>query len=312
MLWKILLAIIGAYLVFIIGPAVVASFTIFREKPGVSFDKLIEPGGAFHAYAQIMCSAKERLTALPRKSVSCTTDDGLTLGADYYDPGKERTAIFVHGYRSDPMANFAVQADVFARHGYNLLIVSQRGDGSGAHVPTSMGLKEQFDVICWLDWVLKQPGVNHTVVYGMSMGGATLAYASDKLDPAVTDAIVIDCGYGSPYEQIMDDCRKRHLPGPLLLPVVRLISKARFKIDIRQRTEDSLKNAAVPCYFLHGTNDKKVPFVRGRNCFEACTSRKAFFAAEGADHTEAFLIDPARAEEELFRFIQPSEIKEEN
>ena len=311
MLWKILLAVACAYIFFIAAPAIVAGITIFKGRPGTGFDKLVSPGGTFCEFADIMCPARERLLALPRQNVSCTSTDGLTLTGEYWDLGKERTAIFFHGYRSDPMVNFAVEADIFATEGYNLLVVRQRGHEEGSRAASAMGLKEQFDVLSWNEWALSRAGVKQTVIYGMSMGGATIAYASDKLDPAVTEALIIDSGYISPYAQIYGDCKSRHLPGPLLMPVIRLFARLRYGIDIKQQTDASLKNAKVPCFFIHGTGDRTVPFKQGKQNFEACSARKALFTAEGADHTKAFLTEPARAEKEIFEFIRKPENKEE-
>ena len=312
MLLKLLLAAAGLYVIFIVAPSVVAGITIFRQRPGAGFDHLIAAGAQFAPYAGRMTEARQKLLSLPHREVSVSSQDGLTLWGDYCDLGREKTAVFVHGYRSDPMVTFAVQAEVFSRRGYNLLLIRQRGHGKDPKELTGMGLKEQGDVLCWKDWALAQPGVRAVVFYGVSMGASTLAYASDRLDPAEVEALVLDCGFVSPYEQIFGDCRKRHLPGVLMMPIVRLVARLRPGIDIRQSTLDALARTSVPCFFLHGTADETVPYAEGRQSYAACAARKAFFTAEGAGHTETFLSEPARAEEELFAFIQPQKHQEEH
>ncbi len=310
MLWKLLLAAAGLYVIFIAAPAVVAGLTIFKSRPGADFDRLTAPGEQFAPYAERMIPARDRLLALPHRVVQIRSRDALTLCADYWDRGMDRTAIFVHGYRSDPMVNFAVQAEVFSRRGYNLLLIRQRGHGKTGEL-TAMGLKEQYDVSDWKDWALRQPGVRSVVLYGVSMGASTLAYASGSLDPAEVTALILDCGYISAYAQISGDCRKRRLPGVLLMPIVRLVARLRPGIDIKTETLGTLRKTAVPCFFLHGTADRTVPYAEGQRAFAACAARKAFFTAEGAGHTEAFLADPARAEAALFAFINPPEQQEE-
>lgn len=312
MLWKLLLAAAGLYVIFIIAPAIVASITIFKGRPGTGLDELTAPGAQLAPFADKLLPARARLLTLPHRIVSCTARDGLALGGEYWDLGSDRTAIFAHGYRSDMMVNFAVQADVFARRGYNVLMICQRGHDGSTRTPTAMGLKEQFDLLAWSSWATAQPGVTRTVLYGMSMGAASVAYASDKVDPAVTEAVIIDCGYDSPYEQISGDCRRHHLPRPLLMPVIRLFVRIRQGIDIKQRTVTSLRAAAVPCFFLHGTVDRTVPLERGIQNYEECAAVKEMFIADGAGHTEAFLTDPAAAEEAVFRFIRSTETKEED
>ena len=313
MIWIILPAVLaGLYLIFIVGPAVVAGLTIFRCRPGTGLDALTEPGADFFPYRELLRSARDRLTALPHREVSVTAPDGIALQGVYWDLGAARTAIFVHGYRSDPMVNFAPQADRFAREGYNLLMITQRGHTGRGRTLCGMGLKEQYDVLCWNGWAMSQPGVEHTVLYGASMGSATLAYASDKLDPRTTAALILDCGYDSPYEQIRGDCVKRRLPWPLMMPVIRAMAKLQLGVDLKDCTRSSLARTQIPCLFLHGTADRTVPYACGRACYAACASRKAFFTAEGAGHVEVFFAEPERAAAEIFAFIPSHELQEED
>jgi fermentation-respiration switch protein FrsA (DUF1100 family) len=46
-----------------------------------------------------------------------------------------------------------------------------------------------------------------------------------------------------------------------------------------------------------------VPYETAREVFDACGAKKAFFTAEGAGHTEAFIVEPERAGQELFAFL---------
>lgn len=302
MLW-IPAALIACYAVFVFAPAVVAVLTIFRERPGADLETMTAPGAQFAPYAERMLAARDRLRAHGAKQVSVCSKDGLTLTGEYYDLGKPRTAIFVHGYRTEPEVNFSVQADVFLRRGYNILLIRQRGHAPGSRVRCGLGLFEQFDVAAWNAWAQKQPGVSETVLYGISMGAASVGFAAKALDPAKTRALILDCGFRSPYEQIRLDCKRRNVPGFLLMPPIRLLVKLFLKTDIRQYTDDVLKDTAIPCFFLHGTADRTVPYETGRIVYSACGARKAFFTAEGAGHTEAFLSDPERAEDAIFRFL---------
>ena len=303
MLW-IPAALIGCYAIFAFAPAIVAVCTIFRAKPGDPLERLIAPGMQFHRYADRMLESRSRLGTLKKERVSTTARDGVMLSGDYYDLGSSKTAILVHGYRTDPEVNFVVQADVFSRRGYNLLIIRQRGHGDGSRALCGLGLFEQYDVAAWNEWALGREGVSETVLYGVSMGAAAIGFAACDLDPRKTRALVLDCGFRSPYEQVRHDCRRRNVPGFLIMPPIRLLTKLFLRIDIKKRTDDVLKQATIPCFFLHGTADMTVPYETGRAVFEACGAKKAFFSAEGAGHTEAFLSDPERAEAALFAFLE--------
>ena len=302
MLW-IPAALIGCYAIFVFAPAVVAVCTIFRAKPGDPLERLIAPDGQFARFADRMLAARDRLSAHQKAHVSIPTRDGVALSGDYYDLGSDRTAILVHGYRTDPEVNFVVQADVFARRGYNVLIIRQRGHGDGSCARCGLGLYEQYDVAAWNEWALGQKGVAETVIYGVSMGAAAIGFAACDLDPKKTRALVLDCGFRSPYEQIRLDCKRRNVPGFLIMPPIRLLAKLFLRLDIKRRTDNVLKRTTIPCFFLHGTADETVPYETGREVYEACGARKAFFTAEGAGHAEAFVSDPERAEAALFAFL---------
>ena len=302
MLW-IPLALIGCYAVFVFAPAVVAVLTLFKAKPGSDLERMTAPDAQFAPYRERMLAARDRLRAHEKTQVGTVSRDGMPLSGDYYDCGSAKTAIFAHGYRTDPEVNFIVQADVFFRRGYNVLLVRQRGHGTDAHVPCGLGLYEQYDAAAWNEWALSREGVSETVLYGVSMGAASLGFAANIFDPARTRALILDCGYRSPDEQIRLECRRRNVPGFLLMPWIRLLAKLFLKLSIRKRTDDELCRTPIPCFFLHGTNDRTVPYETGRAVFERCGARKAFFTAEGAGHTEAFLSDPERAESEIFRFL---------
>ncbi len=302
MLW-ILIALIGCYAVFVIGPAVAGVCTIFKALPGSPLERMLEPDAQLYPFRERILAVKERLDTLPKVPVSIRAKDGVVLSGVYYDLGKPRTAIFVHGYRTQPEVNFTEQAEAFSRHGCNLLLIRQRGHEPGSHVRCGMGLKERHDISAWNDWALSQNGVAETVLYGVSMGAAAVGFAASLVDPACTKALILDCGFRSPYEQISLDCKRHHIPPFVLMPWIRLFARIFLKLDIRERTDAALRETTIPCFFLHGTKDLTVPYEIGRAVFEACGAEKAFFTAENAGHAESYLSDPDRAEDEIFTFL---------
>lgn len=304
MVWiRIFVALVAAYAVFVFGPALVAYLTIFRGRSGSGVDALTAPGAQLAPYADRLRTAYTRLCEREKTRVTTTAKDGVPLSADWYDLGMPKTAIFVHGYRTDPYVNFSVQGEAFLRHGYNLLLIRQRGHELGSRVRCTLGMIEGSDALAWNEWALSKPGVSETVLYGISMGAAAVAYASDRVDRAHTHALILDCGFRSPYEQVRLDCVRRHIPPFLMMPLIRLFAKLFLKIDIRERNDAHLKKSAVPCFFLHGEKDLTVPYETGRALYDVCSGKKAFFAAKDAGHTESFLSDPEQAENEIFTFL---------
>ncbi len=299
----ILLILFAVYFVFFVAPAIVSAAAIFSRRDWTDFETLLRPDYQFAPYTEQLREANHRLLQIASRTVETEAADKLLLRAEYYDLHAKKTVIFLHGYRSNPMVNFSVQGLSFAEHGYNLLIVHQRAHGeSGGNSPT-LGLLEQYDAIRWVDWVKQATDVSEIVIYGMSMGAATAAYAADKLDPACVKALILDCGYCSPFEQITLDCRRRHMPTFTMMPVIRLFVRLRCGVDLKQSVIPALSETRIPAFFLHGTEDKTVPFAKGRANFDACRSRKFFFTAEGIGHTMAFPAKREAAEQALFSFL---------
>ena len=97
----------------------------------------------------------------------------------------------------------------------------------------------------------------------------------------------------------------RRLPAPLLMPLIRLLVRSFYGVDLAERTTDHLARTKIPVFFLHGTADLTVPYEQGRANFDACAAPKAFFTGDGAGHTMCFPTEPDRAEAALFAFLTP-------
>ncbi len=301
-LW-ILLGLALLWLIFLFGPCVVACKTVFSRRAGTDFEHAVAPGGDFARYAALLTESRDALRARGLREVSTRSADGLRLVGDYCEAGSEYTAVLLHGYHSDPMLNLAVQAARFAGRGWNVLIPDQRAHGRSEGKRSGLGLLEQEDLLAWVRWLRAETPARKLVVYGVSMGAAAAAYASDRLDPETVIALVPDCGFASPWTQLYGDCVKRRLPAALMLPLIRLLAKRDPGVDLRRSVRESLARTSIPAFFLHGTADETVPWAEGKANYEACASKKAFYSVTGAGHTTAFLTDPDRAEEALFAFL---------
>ncbi len=301
---RILLILLGLFVIFLVGPAVVAAATVFARREGTDFDTACRQE-QFAPAADTLRAARDALMGLPHETAEIAAPDGVTLRGDYFDRGADRTVLLLHGYRAGAMLNCGVQAEAFARRGWNVLLVDQRAHGRSGGDHTLLGLRERRDAAAWADWAAKRHGVKALAIYGVSMGAAAVAYASDELDAGRVRALIIDCGFTSPYEQMSGDCRRRHLPTPLLMPLIRLMARIFYGEDLAEDTKRHLARTTIPAFFLHGTADLTVPYEQGQVNFEACASPKAFFTGEGAGHTMCFPAEPDRAEKALFAFLSP-------
>ena len=134
-------------------------------------------------------------------------------------------------------------------------------------------------------------------------GGATVAYASDRLPGETVRAIVLDCSYPSPYHQMYAGKGAMALIWAPLMPLIRLFSKLFVHIDIKQPTSAALEKAAAPAFFIGGLADRKVPFSQFVMNYEACSSEKELLAVPNAPHAMAFAEADGQQIEKLFKFI---------
>ncbi len=298
--FQILIVILAVCLVFVIAPTAV----IFRS---IFFRRMEEGRAVMNAYTQpyasLLDEAGAAVSRLPFSSVSIRSFDGLSLVSDYYDAGSDKTAILFHGYHSSPYHNCLYQAALFAERGYNLLMVHMRGHGKSEGGFCTMGYREKHDVLDWVAYASRDASVKHIVLYGVSMGASSVAYASDMLPTDKVRAMVLDCGFFGIREQMVSDAKKTHAPHRLILPFIRLYFRIRFGGDIRITTAEALKNAKAPALVIHGSGDHTVPFSHGEAVYAACASEKEALFIPDAEHTCALMKGGEDAKRALFSFL---------
>ena len=229
-------------------------------------------------------------------------NDGLTLSGRFYNQGSSNTVIMAHGYHAKAFNNFHASSQAFFNHNYNILMIDERAHNDSEGRYTTVGIKEQYDIISWIKWVEETTNTNNIILYGVSMGASTLGYLSNKLEDTLVRAIVMDCGFTSFYDEVFYKTKTSALL-PFVLFYMRLYAKMVLGIDIRKSTLESLKDAKVPVYFIHGLNDEMVPVEHTIAAFNATTSEKRVHYVEECGHTTAFLIDYDYLDKDLFSFI---------
>ncbi|MGI6264438.1 MAG: alpha/beta hydrolase [Acutalibacteraceae bacterium] len=284
----VLLGIAAAYLVLILAPAAVFFLVIFskRKRGGVAVLDTVHP--YYAPFADRLKDAADYLQALPSRTLRMKAPDGVRLCGRFYDAGGSDTVVFLHGYNSPMLSTYGAQAADLRRQGYNLCFLYQRAHG-GSEGTTTMGLREAEDLLAWIPWLQKQTPTRRVLLYGVSMGSATVAYASDRLDPAIVRGMVLDCGYASPDEQFQQEMRRRHLPAALIRPWLIWFARWFCRVDITRPAADALGKTAVAALFFHGEADVTVPVEQGRRNFDACASPKEWCSIPGAAHTVCYL-----------------------
>lgn len=298
----IIIGILLLYIVFIAAPAMVMTLTTFSRRDGKKSKNHRLQDSCYLPYEQQMKEGLVYLRHCDREEISVKAFDGISLAADYYPAGSRTTAILMHGYNTFPIANFRVIGTCLHKMGMNVLMPFERAHLKSGGRHSTLGMLEQKDVLTWIDWA-EQHGAEQIVLYGISMGAASVAYALSRIKTGSVKRAVVDCGFISPYEAMRRESARRKLPTRLLMPYTVLLSKLMFHEDPRRKVTESLSAAGIPVLFLYGDADQTVSVEEGRQIYGACASEKQFLEVHGAEHTVAWLAAAEEQKKQITEFI---------
>lgn len=254
--------------------------------------------------AQMFQSAQ----TIPYEEVWIQAFDGVRLFGKYYATSHGAPVqIMFHGYRSAAERDFCGGLPFALSEGYNVLLVDQRAHGKSGGKCLTFGFKERFDCASWIDYVLARFGLDTRIVlYGMSMGAATVLMAAGLSLPQNVRAIVADCGYTSPADILKRVLRDRRYPVWLIYPLIRLGGRLFAGIDTEAASaREAMSHCTIPVCLFHGEDDRFVPCDMSRENYRACIAEnKRLLTFPGAGHGMSYLLDEERYLNELRSFLR--------
>ncbi len=228
------------------------------------------------------------------KEREMTSFDGLKLHAyQIENPGARRQVIMVHGYGADHMM-YRQLAKHFYNTGFSILMPDLRGHGNSEGNVICMGWKDRLDIIKWIDLLVSENPQCEIVLYGISMGAATVMMTSGEKLPVNVKAVIEDCGYTSAAEQFGYCLRTffHVVPFPLLY-FSGLVCRLRGGWGFWQANAvKQLQKNRLPMLFIHGADDDFVPAFMIDKVYAASMGPKEKFIVPGAKHAEACCVDP--------------------
>lgn len=246
------------------------------------------------------------LPTVEKKNVEIQSEDGLTLRGIQYNsnPDSKKWAILVHGYQANN-ADMQREAMHFSQQQYNVLTPNMRahGDSDGNYI--GMGWLDRKDMLLWIDSIIAEHPDAEIVLYGESMGGATVMMTSGEELPENVKAIVEDCGYTSVYEMFTAQLSYRFgLPEFPFMHTSRIVANMRADYDIKEASAlEQVKKSVTPTLFIHGSNDNYVPTDMVYEVFEACSAPKQMLVIEGAGHGASSDVEPQQYYFTIFEFL---------
>lgn len=215
----------------------------------------------------------------------CTfrTSDELTLHGWFIRNDQAiATFLWCHGNAgnlSDRLDNLARLAQL----PFNIFIFDYRGYGKSEGTPSEEGL--YLDAEAAYHFLLDEKAISpdKLILFGRSLGGAV---AIDLATKHAVAGVIVE----STFTTISD--MARHL-FPYLPTVV-------LKTKFESQSKVSRINA--PILILHGSDDKTVPALLGRDLFEAASDPKEFHEIAGAGHNDTYVVGGDRYFQRLLRF----------
>lgn len=251
------------------------------------------PNGEF--CREPMVALVDELLQTPCEVVSITSRDGLRLSGRLYRFCEEaKVEILFHGWRSSGVRDASGGARLARLVGYNLLVVDQRAHGDSEGNTITFGVKEKYDCIDWVQFVISRFGSDVKILLGgVSMGASTVLMASGLAElPPQVKAITGDCGYSSPEAILRKVSRDRKIPDALGYPFLRLGARLFGGFSLADGgAVEAVKHSRVPIMIMHGEADDFVPYSMALEIFEACPGEKRLLSIPCAGHGLSYFFD---------------------
>ena len=264
-------------------------------------------GHQYQNYHELFLSYIKQIKEWEHKRVYIRSFDRKKLSARVYENGPDApVAILMHGYRAEAMNDFAGILPIIRKLGYTILLIDERACGKSEGVTITFGVKERRDCLSWIRYVQKHYGEDTKILlYGVSMGAATVMMASSLELPKNVQAIIEDCGYTTPKDIIMKTARDMGLPAKLLYPFARIGAWLFGGFDVEAASPiESVAHLKIPLLIIHGYQDGFVPYSMGCMLYDACTGPKQMETFDRGEHAVSALSDPWKYESVLTTFIK--------
>ncbi len=245
--------------------------------------------------------------AAPCEAVSITTWDGLTLTGRYYHNADGAPLLLqFHGYKGNPIRDFAGVWPVAQELGYNVLLVDQRCHGGSQGHTITFGIRERRDCLAWVDYARSRFGPVPMYLMGVSMGAATVLMVSAMNLPENVRGIVADCPYDAPASIIQKVLGvEMGMPVKLIYPLIRMGGILYGRFDLEEFSPlEAVPHSPVPILLLHGDDDRFVPFQMSCNIHAAAPDNIQFHAIPGSGHALNQVKDPALYRALIVSYLQ--------
>ena len=248
----------------------------------------------------------------------------MDVYAYYVDQGSDKTVMIHGGFRGNWNNGIVTEEyNDFYKAGYNLLFVDSRATGNSGGDYVTYGQYESDDVLYWINQEVRERPSQKILLYGGSMGAATMMSVLAKDIPVNVKGIIENCGFASIDEQL------RFTYSQTVVPALPPAIKNQLDIIGNQEHEDLFMGLLKQYYFdqemhldptaalptigmsgslpkliIHGTADDVVPVSNAQKLYELAGGYKDLLLVEGAGHGKAQEVDHAAYTKHVTDFLK--------
>lgn len=283
------------------------AYRIAFYSPIRNRDQVVKPKDPqYDPYREEMRRIYSQLNNRPCEFVSIVSHDGLRLSGRYYHI-KDGAPLDIgfHGYRSHPFTDFSGGTELSFQMEHNVLLIDERAHGRSEGSTISFGIQERLDLLDWVNYAVKRFGPEvQILLYGVSMGGATVLMASDLDLSSNVKGIIADCPYAKPLDVILYVGKRTAFPSWLIKPFAILSARIYGGFDLLETDAvRAVRKARVPILIIHGEDDRYVPCQMSEPLAEANPEMVRRFTIPGAAHGISYLVDTPRYHQIVKEFV---------
>ncbi len=273
---------------------------LFCRNSSALFSRLFDTKGHEDAYYVWREERARKVREAEQQVFTMKLDGGEERKGFYYPNGADgkKIAFVVHGYRSEHAETAGFCFDYYKDRGIDVFCCDHVASGESQGNFIGFDVLETEDCLHWVDFLLEHFGADTEIIlHGFSMGAATVLQMSSRC-PENVKFIAEDSGFINARASL------QHQIGPMYQPM-RVLNRviAGYDLDDSDVT-GSLDHSTVPILFVHGQDDKLVPYENGPTLYERYQGEKDCFFPENTRHIESMYTCPEEYSAKLDTFLE--------
>jgi alpha-beta hydrolase superfamily lysophospholipase len=224
---------------------------------------------------------RTEIADVPVQPATFTTEDNVRISAWHIPVNTDRAVILLAGIHNNRNACKG-NAEVYLKRGYSVLMPDLRGTGLSGGDLVSIGWHERKDLMACYKY-LRDLGYRVIGAHGMSLGAATICYASKDL-PDLSFA-VLESSYDTIESALYNRMDLRGIPHAMAFPMT-LFATLQIGATLDDlRPDQWIANCKFPTLIMCGDDEGFLKVSETESLFKNCgAEKKEMYVFKGGKH----------------------------